>query len=225
MRSVLISSVRSRPPSGAGVVAGALGGDAEAGLAGEADEGDDVIGVGGDRDVVGALVDGEVPGRPRRVPALVGGREELAGELGADEVGVDQGAGLEHGVSPLVLAVVDEALRSAALRSSRGLAEDELGVVVAVGGRAHLPGEAGRAAAGLDPDPVRRARRQGQGAAGAELAGLAVDADRQPALEDLEADLVGVEARSSTPGAPGPQTASSSVSRPPDSSRVASTTR
>jgi hypothetical protein len=65
--------VQGRLRERGGGVAGALGGDAQAALAGEVDDGDDVghgLGLG---DGGRTLVDGEVPGLPRLVPTGVAG--------------------------------------------------------------------------------------------------------------------------------------------------------
>ena len=82
---------------GAGVVAGALGGDAQAALAGELDDGDDVVGGRGDGDRGGALVDGEVPGLAGLVPVGVAGGADAALHAVAELSGVNAGGiGDEH---------------------------------------------------------------------------------------------------------------------------------
>jgi hypothetical protein len=63
-----------------GVVAGALGRDAEAVAPREGEDRHDVVGGRGQRDVGGPLVDREVPGAAREVPLRLAGRDDLAGE-------------------------------------------------------------------------------------------------------------------------------------------------
>ena len=87
----------------AGAVAGALRRDAQAALAGEVDDRDDVGGVGGEGDGGGPLVDREVPGAAREVVRLVARGDDVAreGRREGDRV-QRQGLGVQHvgGVAP-----------------------------------------------------------------------------------------------------------------------------
>ena len=85
--------VQGRLGERGGGMAGALGGDAQAALAGEVDDGDDVgdgLGLG---DGGRALVDGEVPRLPRLVPTGVAGHCDRARQLLTQRAGVDTGGG------------------------------------------------------------------------------------------------------------------------------------
>ena len=87
----------SRPCCGerAGVVAGALRGDAEAGVGGDADDGGDLGGGAGEGDGGRALVDGDVPGQAGGVVPGVAGQVDAAVEQSAQRVGSgDGGVGL-----------------------------------------------------------------------------------------------------------------------------------
>ena len=82
-----ISEVRTRTTSSrpcrgerAGVVAGALRGDPEAGVGGGADHGGDLGGGAGERDGGRALVDGDVPGEAGGVVPGVPGQVDAAVE-------------------------------------------------------------------------------------------------------------------------------------------------
>ena len=77
----------------AGVVAGALRGDPQAGLGGDADDRGDLGGGAGDGDRGGALVDGDVPGQSGGVvpgvPGQVDAAVAQAAEGGGGPVGPD----------------------------------------------------------------------------------------------------------------------------------------
>jgi hypothetical protein len=66
----------------------ALRGDPQAVLAGEAHDGDDVLDGLRHRDRGRPLVDRQVPRLAGDVPALVAGQDERAGELGAQQSGI-----------------------------------------------------------------------------------------------------------------------------------------
>ncbi len=72
---------------GRGAVAGALAGDLEAVLGGEADGRGDVLGALDEGDGDRPLVGGEVPGQPRLVPVGVGGGGDPADDRQPGEVG------------------------------------------------------------------------------------------------------------------------------------------
>jgi hypothetical protein len=82
---------------GAGVVARALRGHAQAALVGEVDDRDHVVGRVRDRDGRGTLVDGDVPGLARLVPVDVAGSRDAAGHAVAEGAGINAGGiGDEH---------------------------------------------------------------------------------------------------------------------------------
>ncbi len=70
-----------------GAVAGALGGDPQTVLGGEADRRGDVAGALGEGHGVGSLIGGKVPGRARLVPVGVVGGGDAAGDRQPGEVG------------------------------------------------------------------------------------------------------------------------------------------
>ena len=78
-------------------MARALSGHEQAALAGELDDGDDVVGGLGDRYGGGALVDGEVPGLAGLVPIGVAGGADAALHAVAELAGINAGGiGDEH---------------------------------------------------------------------------------------------------------------------------------
>ncbi len=130
-----------------GAVAGALGGDLEAVLGGEADGGGDVVGALGEDDAVRPLVGDEVPGGSRLVPVGVVGGGDTAGDRQPGEVG--------H--LGLLEAVVERCIQR---QTVHGIACPDQNLAHHIGGEEAVRGDSrGRRRGGRRGPPGRRSRR------------------------------------------------------------------